>query len=78
MQPMRQGMTMMMSAMRDALADLQWNWGEAYLITGMGCQWLAQRRDDGQTLTAGGPEELRTLIIEDYTARPVAVPEAGS
>jgi hypothetical protein len=30
MQPMRQGMTMMMSAMRDALADLQWNWGEAY------------------------------------------------
>lgn len=51
---------------------------DPYLITGMGCQWLAQRRDDGQTLTAGGPEELRTLIIEDYTARPVAVPEAGS
>ena len=44
----------------------------------MGGQWLAQRRDDGQTLTAGGPEELRTLIIEDYTARPVAVPEPGS
>ena len=63
---------------RDALTDLQWHWGEAYLITGMGRQWLAQRRDDGQTLTAGGPEELRTLIIEDYTARPVAVPEAGS
>ena len=44
----------------------------------MGGGWLAQRRDDRQTLTAGGPEELRTLIIEDYTARPVAVPEAGS
>ena len=69
---------MTMSATRDALADLQWHWGEAYLITGMGGHWLAQRRDDGQTLTASGPEELRELIIEDYTARPVAVPEPGS
>ena len=44
----------------------------------MGGHWLAQRKDNGQTLTAGGPEELRTLIIEDYTVRPVALPEAGS
>ena len=62
---------MMMSATRDALADLQWNWRGAYLITGMSGHWLAQRRDDGQTLSASGPEELRELMIEDYAARPV-------
>ena len=61
----------MMSTTRDALADLQWNWGSAYLITGMSGHWLAQRRDDGQTLSASGPEELRELITEDYRARPV-------
>ncbi len=61
----------MMTGTRDALADLQWNWGSAYLITGMAGHWLAQRRDDGRTLSASGPEELRELIIEDYRARPV-------
>ena len=50
---------MMTSATRDALADLQWNWGSAYLITGMSGHWLAQRRDDGRTLSASGPEERR-------------------
>ena len=55
-----------------ALEDLQWNWGSAYLITGAAGHWLAQRRDDGQTLTASSPEQLRTLIIEDYAARPVS------
>ena len=54
------------------LADLQWHWGGAYLITGMSGRWLAQRRDDGQTLTAPGPEELAELITEDYGARPVS------
>jgi hypothetical protein len=54
-----------------ALEDLQWNWGEAYAITGAAGHWLAQRRDDGQTLTASTPEQLRELIIEDYAARPV-------
>ena len=63
---------MTMSATRDALADLQWNWGEAYLITGMGGQWLAQRQDDERTLSASGPEELRKLMIEDYAAQPVS------
>ena len=54
------------------LADLQWDWGGAYLITGMSGRWLAQRRDDGQTLTAPGPEELRELITEDHGAQPVS------
>ena len=61
----------MMTGTRDAVADLQWNWGSAYLITGMAGHWLAQRRDDGQTLSASGPEELRELMTEDYRARPV-------
>ncbi len=56
---------------RPTLADLQWNWGGPYLITGMAGHWLAQHRDDGRTLKASGPEELRTLMIEDYAARPV-------
>jgi hypothetical protein len=38
----------------------------------MSGRWLAQRRDDGQTLTAPGPEELRELITEDYGAQPVS------
>ena len=62
---------MTMSATRDALADLQWNWGSAYLITGMSGHWLAQRRDNGRTLKASGPDALRELMIEDYRARPV-------
>lgn len=55
-----------------ALQDLQWHWGSAYLITGAAGHWIAMRRDNGQTLTASGPEELRELIVEDYEARPVA------
>jgi hypothetical protein len=61
-----------------ALDMLQWNWGSAYLITGSGQHWLAQRRDNGQTLTASSPEELRTLIIEDYAAEPVVTREGDS
>ncbi len=53
------------------LNDLQWNWGGAYLITGMGGHWLAQRRDDGRTLKANSPDGLRELITEDYRACPV-------
>ncbi len=69
---------MTMSATRDALADLQWNWGSAYLITGMGGQWLAQRQDDGRTLSASGPEQLRKLMLEDYAAQPVSREAAPS
>ena len=49
-------MTMMTAV---ALADLQWHWGSAYLITGAAGHWVAQRRDDGWTLIASGPGELR-------------------
>jgi hypothetical protein len=63
--------TMMMTGTQEAVADLQWHWGSAYLITGAAGLWIAQRRDDGRTLTATGPDSLRELIIEDYAARPV-------
>ena len=53
------------------LTELQWHWGGAYLITGMSGHWLAQRRDDGQTLSASGPDGLRELMAEDYPACPV-------
>ncbi len=63
---------MTINATAEALADLQWNWGGAYLITGMNKHWLAQRRDNGRTLKASGPDGLRELMIEDYAARPVS------
>lgn len=57
---------------RNELQDLQFHWGDAYLITGAGEHWIAQRRDDGRMLIASGPEELRELIRADYEAQPVA------
>jgi hypothetical protein len=62
----------MMTGTRDALEDLQWHWGSAYLITGAAGHWIAQRRDDKRTLTARGPAELRERMIEDYAERPVS------
>ena len=54
-----------------ALRDLQWHWGEAYLITGAAGYWIAYRRDNGQMLAASSPDELRELIIEDYAGQQV-------
>ena len=45
---------MTINATAEALADLQWNWGGAYLITGMSKHWLAQRRDNGGRLKPAG------------------------
>ena len=60
-----------MTATRDALADLQWHWGQAYEITTSEQQWVAERRDNRRILIASGPDGLRELIITDYTAQPV-------
>ena len=54
-----------------ALADLRWHWGEAYEITEALGVWRAVRLDNQVALVAGDPEELRALIIHDYTCRPV-------
>ena len=55
-----------------ALRDLQWNWGEAYLITGAAGHWIAHRRDNGQMLAARNPDELREMIIENYTGQRIS------
>jgi hypothetical protein len=55
------------------LDELRWHWGEAYLIDCLSdYRWVAQRRDNRETLRADGPEELRDLIVADYTAQPVS------
>lgn len=54
-----------------ALADLRWHWDTAYEITEALGVWRAVRLDNQVALVAGDPEELRALIIHDYTCRPV-------
>jgi hypothetical protein len=54
-----------------ALRDLDFHWGEAYTIAVGGDGWVARRLDDGRPLVAGSPEELRALIMADYSAQPV-------
>lgn len=57
---------------RLVMEALEWNWGEAYkLAVTPGGAWTAARRDDGKVLSAKGPEQLKQLIFEDYSARPV-------
>jgi hypothetical protein len=51
------------------LRELQWHWGEVYLITAAAGHWIAHRRGNGPMLAATGPDELRELIIEDYAAQ---------
>jgi hypothetical protein len=51
------------------LADLRWQWDEAYDITWDG-RFLARRLDDGAYLEADTAEELGKRIHLDYTERP--------
>ena len=54
------------------LADLQYHWGEAYLIEHPEPDvWIAVRRDDHATLRADNPVDLREKITADYSCRPV-------
>jgi hypothetical protein len=54
-----------------ALRDLDFHWGGAYAIAAGSDGWVARRLDDGEPLVAGSPEELRALIVADYSAQPV-------
>jgi hypothetical protein len=54
-----------------ALGELRWHWGGAYVIDGTLGRWRAERRDDGRTLAAADPAQLRLAIIEDYRRKPV-------
>ncbi len=59
-------------AARDAaLRDLDFHWGGAYRVAAGTGGWMATRRDDGRPLIAGSPDELRALILADYSAQPV-------
>jgi hypothetical protein len=55
------------------LDDLNYHWGEAYVISRpQPALWLARRRDDQETLRAGTADELHDKIIADYGACPVS------
>ena len=58
----------------EPLDELQWHWGDAYLISFFETPdtWVAQRRDNRQTLRADSPMILHEKITADYTARPVS------
>ena len=55
-------------------ADVSWlehHWGSAYKISYRQKQFSAERRDDGQVLTASASLELLDKIAADYAERPV-------
>ena len=54
------------------LEDLSWNWGGAYDLAVTRAGWVAKRLDNGRSLVAASPEELRVLIASDYAATPVS------
>jgi len=55
------------------LDDLRWHWGGAYLISFSGPDnWVAQRRDNRQTIRADSPGDLLEKIRADYAAHPVS------
>ena len=56
---------------RDALANLNYHWGDAYAVVGAADCWMARRRDNGRLLNASSPDRLRELMIADYQAQPV-------
>ncbi len=62
----------MSSDWAEALDDLRWHWGDAYLIHCLRLgRWVAQRRDSHGTLGAGSAAELLEAIREDYGKHPV-------
>ena len=62
-----------MSDWEGPLDALRWHWDSAYLISFFEPDnWVAQRRDNRETLRAGNPVDLRDLIVADYNANPVS------
>lgn len=59
--------------MQKALEALWWHWGEAYIIVHPEPDfWLAERRDNHETVRAESPEGLRDAILADYLRYPVS------
>jgi hypothetical protein len=58
---------------------LRWHWDTAYKISYFEPDtWVAQRRDNNETLRADNPVGLLDLIREDYRANPVSRSAAGT
>jgi hypothetical protein len=57
-----------------ALNDLDGRWGEAYDLAVTGDGWVARRLDNGRSLVASCPVQLRALIVADHAASPVPRP----
>ena len=53
------------------LESLDFDWGDAYIISYARDQWAALRRDTHRFLTAQTLDELATKIEADYAAHPV-------
>jgi hypothetical protein len=67
-----------MSDWEGPLDALRWHWGDAYLISFYEPDtWVAQRRDNRETICSDSPADLRDLIREDYRVRPVGRQLAG-
>jgi hypothetical protein len=60
-----------------ALNDLDGRWGEAYDLAVTGDGWVARRLDNGRSLVASCPAELRALITADDRAETAARAAAG-
>jgi hypothetical protein len=56
-----------------ALEHLDERWGETYDLAVTRASWVAKRLDNGRSLVASGPDELRGLIMADYDAQLVPV-----
>ena len=56
---------------RVTLESLDWEWGDAYIISYARDQWAALRRDTRRFLTAQTPDELAARIDADYATHPV-------
>jgi len=55
------------------LDALRWHWNSAYKISYFEPDtWLAQRRDNNETLRSDSPVGLLDLIREDYHHHPVS------
>jgi hypothetical protein len=61
------------------LAELRYHWGGTYTISFSEPDvWIAQRKDNRQTLRADSPKILLDLIRNDYAAHPVSRRIAGA
>jgi hypothetical protein len=60
-----------------ALNDLDGRWGEAYDLAVTGDGWVARRLDNGRSLVASCPAELRALIAADEGAETTARAATG-